>query len=116
MAFILNSITVKNPHKFKISRYKISNLKRLMSGDMGGSQITSKRKFFFTYEAITSSDWNIMLSAIWDGPMFFSLSVPYQGSTVTATVYVGEIPSELHDGHFDDGWVWKGVTFNLIEK
>ena len=32
----------------------------------------------------------------------------------TAKVYVGSIPTEL--ARTGGNWVWKGVTFNLIEK
>ena len=118
MAFKINGTTIKNPTSFKISRYNITNLKRLANGSMGGVRIAQKRKCFFTYAALTSTDWQNILTAIWEGDIFITLTYPENGVDKTMEVYVGEMPAELHfaDNTNGDVWVWKNITFNLIER
>ena len=74
-----------------------------------------KRKFYFTYDAISGEDLDVILEAIWETEeLFFPLNYVENGKEKTATVYVGSIPSELHKA--SKNWVWKNVTFNLIER
>ena len=113
--FRLNGTLFKRPSSFKIERYNVTDLQRLASGDMAGDLIAKKRKFYFTYEAITSTDLDVILNLIWETEsIFYELSYVENNVTKTATVYVGSIPSDL----FRTGskWVWKNVNFNLIEK
>lgn len=118
MAFVVNGITIKNPSTFKIERYNVTTMERLANADMVGDLIAQKLKFYFTYEALTATDLDKILDAIWTtGKLFFTLEYPYQGAQKTATVYVGSIPSELYRGsHTSPNWIWKNVTFNLIER
>jgi hypothetical protein len=123
MAFVVNGVSIKNPTAFKIERYNVTTMTRLSNADMTGDLIAKKHKFFFTYDAITAADLDKILEAIWDSDaLFFTLEYPYQGQQRSATVYVGSIPSDLHRGDTATGdnvasrWIWKGVTFNLIEK
>ena len=118
MAFILNGKQIKNPSTFKVERYNVTTMTRLSNADMTGDLIAQKHKFYFTYEAITANDLDDILDAIWHSQqLFFTLRYPYQGTDRTATVYVGSIPSDLHRGHMSSSnWVWKNVTFNLIER
>jgi hypothetical protein len=82
---------------------------------MVGDLIAKKRKFFFTFDAITGADLDVILEAIWDtSSLFYTLSYEENGVAKTATVYSGSIPSELHKA--SENWVWKGVSFDLIEK
>ena len=82
---------------------------------MCGDLIAKKRKFYFTYAAITAKDLNTILDTIWEtNELFFTLSYVENGQTKTATVYSGSIPTELY--RTGDNWVWKEVTFDLIEK
>lgn len=115
--FSVNGVTIKNPTTFKISRYKVTDMDRLADSTMEGDLLGKKTKFFFTYEAITSEELNAILDAIWEvNELFFPLVyTDDNGVEQTKTVYVGEIPSELHRA-YGSYWVWKGVTFNLIEK
>lgn len=114
-SFKINSQTIKRPSEFKIERYNITNLQRIASGDMCGDLIAKKRKFFFTYEGIRSDDLNNILDIIWNTTsLFYTLEFVENNVTKTATVYTGAIPMELH--RTGALWVWKNVTFNLIEK
>jgi hypothetical protein len=118
MAFVVNGIAIKNPSTFKIERYNVSTMERLANADMVGDLVAKKLKFFFTYDAISAKELDTILKAIWDAPgLFFTLSYPYEGEQRTATVYVGAIPSELHRGNMaSSAWIWKNVSFNLIER
>lgn len=115
MAFVVNGVTIKNPSTFKIERYNVTTMERLSNADMVGDLIAKKLKFYFTYEALSGEDLDVILSAIYGDTIFFPLVYPDRGTTKRATVYVGSIPSELH--HMGDkSSVWKNVTFNLIER
>lgn len=118
MAFVVNGVAIKNPSTFKIERYNVTTMERLADASMAGDLIAQKLKFYFTYEALSAVELDRILDAIWStGKIFFTLEYPYQGQQRSATVYVGSIPSELHRGAHDTGsWVWKNVTFNLIER
>lgn len=115
--FSVNGVAIKNPSAFKIERYNITNMERLADAKMVGDLIAKKRKFYFTYEAITSYDLNVILEAIWEtDSLFFTLNYVDNGVAKTATVYVGSIPTDLHKAGRTTNWVWKNVTFNLIEQ
>ena len=92
-------------------------MERLANATMVGDLIAKKRKFYFTYDAISGYDLDTILEAIWDSTtLFFPLEYLENGVSKTATVYVGSIPTELHRAGKTTNWVWKNVTFNLIEK
>lgn len=116
-AFKINGVAIKNPSTFKIERYNVSNMERLANADMVGDLIAKKRKFYFTYDAITAEDLDAILEAIWDiNYLFYDIEYKENGVAKTAKVYSGSIPSELHHAGKGSNWVWKNVTFNLIEK
>ena len=121
MAFKINGITIKNPSTFKIERYNVTTMERLSNADMVGDLVAKKLKFYFTYEVLPAADLDAILAAIWDSDkLFFPLEYTENGIQKSATVYVGSIPAELARIHGSVGnaanWVWKGVTFNLIER
>ena len=92
-------------------------MERLADATMVGDLIAKKRKFYFTYDAISGDDLDTILEAICDSTtLFFPLEYLENGVHKTATVYVGSIPTELHRAGKTTNWVWKNVTFNLIEK
>ena len=115
--FTVNNIAIKNPSSFRIERYNVTNMERLADATMVGDLIAKKRKFYFTYDAISGDDLDTILEAIWDSTtLFFPLEYLENGVSKTATVYVGSIPTDLHRAGITTNWVWKNVTFNLIEK
>jgi len=115
--FLIDTVPIKNPSSFKIERYNITDLNRLSNGTIVGDLIAKKRKFYFTYEAISSYDLNIILDAIWNtSSIFYELTYIENNETKTAEVYVGSIPTELHRNSDGAEWIWKNVTFNLIER
>lgn len=119
MTFEINNIPVKNPSSFKIERYNVTNMTRLSNATMTGDLIAQKKKFYFTYDAISAEDLDKILEAVWDSKqLFFPLVYPYQGAQKIAMVYIGSIPAELHRGSHaaNSTWIWKNVTFNLIER
>lgn len=115
--FTVNGRAIKNPSTFKIERYNVTNMERLADASMVGELIAKKRKFYFTYDAITGEDLDTLLETIWEtDTLFFPLEYLENGVSKSATVYVGSIPTELHKAGNTTNWVWKNVTFNLIEK
>ena len=115
--FTVNGRAIKNPSAFKIERYNVTNMERLADARMVGDLIAKKRKFYFTYDAISGYDLDNILEAIWEtNTLFFPLTYVENGVTKTATVYVGSIPTDLHKAGLTTNWVWKNVTFNLIEQ
>ena len=116
-SFKIGNIVIKNPSTFKKERYKVTNMDRRADALMVGDLIAKKRKFYFTYEAITADDLDTILEAIWDtDELFFELTYVENDEEKTATVYVGSIPAELHRAGRHEKWVWKNVSFNLIEQ
>lgn len=114
--FTINGRAIKNPSSFKLERYNVTNMERIANGDMVGDLIAKKVKLYFTYEAITAGELDNILEAIWThNSLFFPVTYLYNGKVETATVYVGSIPSELHSAKSKE-WVWRNVTFNLIQK
>lgn len=117
MSFVVNGTTIKNPSGFKIERYNVTTMERLTNGDMVGDLVAKKRKFYFTYDAISAADFNKILDAIWETDhIFYTLRYPENGQQKSAEVYVGSIPSELYRANAGTNWVWQNVTFNLIER
>lgn len=115
--FSIGGTAIKNPSTFKIERYNVTNMERLADASMAGDLIAKKHKFYFTYDAISGDDLDAILQAIWEVPtLFFTLAYKENGVNKTAQVYAGSIPSELHRAGNTSNWVWKNVTFNLIEK
>lgn len=115
--FQINGVNIKNPSTFKVERYNVTNMERLANADMTGDLIAKKKKFYFTYEAVNGEELEVIENALDNAPLFFTLTYPYNGNIKQATVYVGNFPSELHRaGTNKVNWVWKNVTFNLIEK
>lgn len=115
--FTVNGRGIKNPSSFKIERYNVTNMERLADAKMVGDLIAKKLKFYFTYEAISAEDLDVILEAIWEtDELFFPLEYVENGVSKSATVYVGSIPTDLHKAGKTSNWVWKNVTFNLIEQ
>lgn len=115
--FKINNIDIKNPSNFKVERYKVTNMERLANASMVGDLIAKKYKFFFTYDAISGEALDVILDIIWESnDLFFKLNYFHNGVAKEAQVYVGEIPAELHRAGLGADWVWRNVTFNLIEK
>lgn len=115
--FKISATPFKKPSGFKIERYNVSTMERRADAKMVGDLVAKKRKFYFTYEAISGYDLDIILNLIWDiSGLFFQLTYPENGISKTAMVYVGSIPTELHRAGKTTNWVWRNVTFNLIEQ
>ena len=114
--FTLNGRGIKNLSSFKIERYNVTNMERLADATMVGDLIAKKRKFYFTYNAIKGSDLDNILDAIWEtDELFFTLQYVENNVSKSAVVYAGSIPTDLHSAKGDE-WIWKNVSFDLIEQ
>lgn len=115
MGYRIAGVSIKSPSTFKVERYNVTTMERLSNATMVGDLIAKKRKFYFTYDAITAEDFDNILALIDTNNLFFSFEYEDRGVTKSYTVYVGSIPSELHYMS-SRNTVWKNVTFNLIER
>lgn len=114
-AYAINGVVIKRPTTFKIERYKVTNLERIANGDMVGDLLSKKLKFYFTYESISAAELNNILDILWEtDAIFYTLQYVENNVVKTAQVYPGSIPSELH--RTGGEWIWKDLTFNLIEQ
>jgi len=117
MAFTIRGTKIKNPSGFKREVYNITNIDRVANGDAVGDFIAQKWKLYFTYDEITGAELDLILDLIATSTIFFDITYDYNGRQLPLRVYVGSIPQELHRGGSNsDNWVWKNVTFNLIQK
>lgn len=112
----LNGTIIRRPKEFKIERFNVTKAERLADGSMSMDLIAKKRKFYFTWDAISASDMNKILDLIWEtSAVFFTLTYIESNVTKSAVVYTGSMPSTLY--RTDDGdWVWTDVTINFIER
>jgi hypothetical protein len=110
----IEGVTIKTPSKFSISRYNITKSSRNAKGKMKMALMAKKRKFFFEYETISSTDLTTILNIIDGTNMFMNLTYYENNVQKSARVYVGEIPLELlRTGNV---WYWQNVKFELIEQ
>ncbi len=113
--FKIDGVQIKTPHDFQIQKYRITDSNRTANGDMVMDEIAKKRKFFFSYIVITGTEWAIINEALFEGDVFTELSYVEDNVTKTATVYMGALDKGRL--HITGGeWVWKGASFNLIER
>lgn len=112
---MIDNVHIKNPSEFKISDYNITKSTRTAAGTMCMELVAKKKKFFFTYNEIDSIQKKNIMDLINGTNMFFTLSYIEDNITKTAVVYVGEIPRTKFRGG-DGVWVWKGFSFDLIER
>lgn len=110
----LNGVAIKTPKDFSSSIYNLTKSGRVASGDMTMELIAKKRKFFFEYPVLRDDELQKILGVINGAAMFFTISYEENGRASSATVYVGEI--NYTKFRTDQGYYWKDVTFNLIEK
>lgn len=113
--FKIDATAIKRPSSFRIERFNITTLHRLASAKMVGDLVARKRKFYFTYDQIDSRQMDVILSLLWTpDELFHTLSYVENNVVKTAEVYVGSIPTLLH--RTGGLWVWKDVSFDLIEQ
>jgi len=119
--FSINSRNIKNPSGFSIERYTLTESTRIANGDMVMDFVANKRKFQFTYAAITSTDLNVIIEELWSDLVtshncFHTLVYTDElNVSKSVTVYAGAIPTTLHRADGKE-WVWKDVSFSLIER
>lgn len=118
--FMINNTPIKNPNDFDMEHYTLTQSTRTADGNMVMDFIANKRKFIFKYDVIESDDLNVIIEELWTKlattrQCFHTLTFIEDGETKTATVYAGAIPKKLHRGQ-GSKWVWKEVSFSLIER
>lgn len=114
----INGTDIKKPNGgWSVKRYNVTNLARNAAAYMCGDLIAKKRTFTLTYEAIRATELDVILDLIWEtASIFYTLTYEENNVLKTAEVYAGAIPSDLHYAGLGEEWVWKNVTFDLIER
>jgi DNA-directed RNA polymerase alpha subunit len=111
----LGGSSIKQPTDLEIQRFNITHADRTAKGKMVMDLIAKKRKFLFSYNVISGAEYDKILGVIDSDAMFFNISYIENGSSKSATVYVGPISAKKYRTN-DNGWYWKDVTFDLIEQ
>lgn len=111
----IDGTEIKRPSEFKIDRYNVTNLARVASGQMKGDLIAKKRTFTLTYNVITSDQLGEIFNIIWEkNSLFFTFEYIEDNVKKSAIVYSGALPTTLV--RTGSKWVWKDVSFSLIEQ
>lgn len=119
----IDGVEIKPPTQadFKISTYLVTDMKRNAAGTMNGQILGIKTKLFFTYPAIIGAELEKIYSILQNpNRLFHTVTYVDDGVTKTKVMYVGEMPKTLHRTGRGSGarstWIWKDVSFNLIER
>lgn len=112
----VNGVTIKQPNKPGLSHYNITKSGRVSSGKMTMQLIAKKRKLRLTYEVLSGSDLDLILSLIDSNAMFFTVSYTENGVSKSMRAYVGEIQRKLNRGGTKSGWYWTDISFDFIEQ
>ena len=118
--FTIDGVKIKTPSSFDMSYYTETKSLRTADGNMQMEFIANKRRFNFKYNAIGSNDLDKIVELLWTSlattrQCFHTFSYLEGTKRITATVYAGSIPKKLHRGD-GSNWVWKDVSFALIEQ
>lgn len=118
--FKINGKPFKNPSDFDMEHYTLTQSTRTADGNMVMDFVANKRKFIFKYDVISSDDLNLIIEELWKKlevtrQCFHTLTYIEDGTPKEAIVYAGAIPKKLHRG-YGAKWVWKEVSFSLIER
>lgn len=122
--FYIDNVKIKDPNEFNVEYYTLTQSTRIANGDMTMDFVANKRKYNFTWNAITSAQLDVIIDLLWTNlpfthQCFHALTYTDDRGPQSATVYAGAIPHKLHRGdgsHFRQQWVWKDVTLSLIEQ
>ena len=110
----LDGVQIKKPTEFEIERFNLTKSGRVASGKMKIELIAKKRKFYFSYEVISSTDLIPIINIVDGTKMFFPIEYEENNIIKTATVYAGALKTpKLREG---SKWYWRNVTFDLIEQ
>ena len=115
----LDNTTIKNPTKpVAIGKYPVTaHVGRVASGLMTMSFVAEKSTFQFVYDVIRYDVLQVILDIIEDFPtLFHTLSITENGVAVEYTVYAGAVTKIPFRTDNDGYWVYKDVSWQLIER
>lgn len=114
--FLLDGIQIKNPTGWAPEWYPLTNSNRVGNGDMIMELVAWKRKFNITYASIESDELDKIMDILtMSNSMLHTFTYPHHNIQQSAIVYPGALPLKLHRG-YGAKWVWKDVSFSLIER
>jgi len=106
--------SIKQPKDFKIDSFNLTKAGRVATGDMTLEYIATKRKFYFEYEVLRGDDLDTIKDIIEGTTMFFTLTYKDNDNAKSVIVYAGSL--EKTQFRTDGKWVWKDISFDLIEQ
>lgn len=118
----IDGTEIKSPAKddFRITAYLVTDMIRNAAGDMNGQIINKKTKLFFAYKSIMGYELRTIFNILQGDTLFHTVQYIDDGITYTKVMYVGDMDKTLQRTGAGSGnsstWVWKNVSFNLIER
>jgi hypothetical protein len=116
MEIRVNGVRIKQPKQPGLSHYNLTKSGRVASGSMTMDLVAKKKKIFLQYDVLSGAELEQIKSLIDGDDMFFDVEYIENGIPQSFTGYVGEISRTLHRGGGLNGWYWKDVKFDFIEK
>ena len=113
-AITLAGSAIKQPKDFRIGSFTLTKAGRTADGLMKIDRIAGKKKFYFEYEALRGDDLDTIKDIIEGTTMFFTLTYYDNDVAKSATVYAGAL--EKTQFRTDGKWVWKEISFDLIQQ
>lgn len=89
---------------------------RTLDGVMHRSRVASKVTLEITCRPLTTSEARVVLAAIYPEFVTVVYDDPQLGTTSTKTMYSNNNPATFAQQQTDGTYLWKGITFPLIEQ
>ena len=109
------TIKALDPGNFGIEKYKLTEAGRTSDGTMHIDLIAKKKKYTFKYDVLSGNDLKTIADIVDGDTMFFEITyIDDNGTQGSATVYSGAL--KYNSFRSDQGYYWRDVTFDLIQK
>lgn len=89
---------------------------RTLDGVMHRTRVATKVNLEITCRPLKTSEASIVLQAIYPEFVTVRYDDPQSGSVLTKTMYSNNNPATFMQQQTDGSYLWKGITFPLIEQ
>lgn len=113
MSITINDVAIPTPKTFEVETFDIVRQNRTASGKMVVDAIAKKKKFKFSYPALTGAELDGILTLLYAN-YFLVLGYPTETGTATATVARGDVPRRLLINSGDK--LYQNISFELVEQ
>lgn len=112
----LDGIAIPIPDDLDIEGYKITKANRVASGLMKMELTALKSKFNLKYEILTGDEMDTIINILFTSQIYYTFEFLGNNDTVKSyTVYGGALKRTKALSE-DGDWIWKNVSFSLIEQ